>query len=221
MSCDGTLIDRSLSEVTRDLEFMAAMRRIWRDLKKKFRALVRSVRQTKVHMSRVRSGPILRHQLLHSWRRMIMTRTKLGTLFGVSALALSIFSMGTVPVEAKNGDLVLRCKARGQNHIAFHARYEERARTKGLRQKFNAEFEARAGGAFTSGQQISIIVDTVTVGTVVLTPAPSGELSGELQFDSKVGNGHTVFPSNFPDVGAGSTVEAAFGSNTILGCDLQ
>jgi hypothetical protein len=61
----------------------------------------------------------------------------------------------------------------------------------------------------------------VTVGTVTLSPAPSGELSGELEFDSKPENRHTVFPSNFPDVTSGSTVEAALGSNTVLGCDLQ
>ena len=149
-----------------------------------------------------------------------MTRT-LGCFFAAAALGFLALNIASTPSEAKNGDLDLRCRARGQNHIVFHAHYQERARTKGLRQKFNAEFEARPGGTFTSGQQISIIVDTVTVGLVTLSPAPSGELSGELEFDSKPGNGHTVFPSNFPDVAAGSTVEAAFGSNTILGCDLQ
>ena len=150
-----------------------------------------------------------------------MTRTNPRTLIAATALALVTFGLDAAPSEAKNGDLILRCRARGQNQIVLHARYVERARTKGLRQKFNAEFEARAGGTFTSGQQISIIVDTVAVGLVTLSPAPSGELSGEIEFDSKPGNGHTVFPSNFPDIAAGSTVEAAFGSNTILGCDLQ
>src|SRR5690242_16088007 len=150
-----------------------------------------------------------------------MTLTKFGSFFSAIALTFAALTLGATPSEAKNSDLILRCKARGQHQIVFHARYEERARTKGLRQKFNAEFEARAGGTFTSGQQISIIVDTVTVGMVTLSPAPSGELSGELQFDSKPQTGHTPFPSNFPDVAAGSTVEAAFGSNTILGCDLQ
>jgi hypothetical protein len=148
-------------------------------------------------------------------------RKKLGALLTVTAIVLVAIGSGATSVQAKSGDLALRCKARGANQISFHARYEERARTRGLRQKFNAEFEARAGGSFTSGQQISIIADGITVGTVSLTPAPSGELSGELEFDSKPSAGHTAFPANFPDVAAGSTIEAAFGANTILGCDLQ
>ena len=82
-------------------------------------------------------------------------------------------------------------------------------------------FEARPGGSFNSGQQVAIAVDTVPVGVVILTLAPSGELSGELEFDSKPSAAHTPFPPNFPDVSAGSMVEAKVAGNTVLGCELQ
>jgi len=142
-------------------------------------------------------------------------------LLGAAALLLVAFGSAATPSYAKDGDIRFRCKAKGPSQIALHARYEERARPRGLRQKFGAEFEARPGGSFNSGQQVSIVVDTIPVGNVTLTLAPSGELSAQLEFDSKPGNGHTLFPPNFPDVGAGSMVEAKVGTNTILGCELQ
>ena len=148
-------------------------------------------------------------------------RNKFVAFLAVAGVAVIGISAGATPSEAKNTDIKFRCKAKGPGHIALHARFEERNRTKGVREKFNAEFEARAGGSFTSGQHVSIIVDGTTVGTVTLTPAPSGELSGELEFDTKLQAGHTAFPSNFPEVGAVSTVEAANGNSTILGCELQ
>jgi hypothetical protein len=126
----------------------------------------------------------------------------------------------TVPSFAKDGDIRLRCHARAQNQIRLHVNYEERLRSKGVREKFRVEFEARAG-AVTSGQQVSIIVDGIPVGTLNVTPAPSGEVSGELDFDSKIGNGHTAFPANFPDIAVGSEVDAAAAGSTLVGCQVQ
>ena len=144
-------------------------------------------------------------------------------LYGLLGVAVMLVAFGSAasPSYAKDSDIRFRCKAKGPNQIAIHARYEERARAKGVRQKFGAEFEARAGGSFNPGQQVSIVVDTIPVGNVVLSLAPSGELSGQVEFDSKPGAGHTAFPPNFPDVGAGSMVEAKVGATTILGCELQ
>jgi len=146
---------------------------------------------------------------------------RLYRLLGAAALTAVALGMAAMPSGAKEGDIRFRCKAKGPNHIAIHAKYEERARTKGLREKFSAEFEARPGGSFNSGQQVAIAVDTVPVGVVILTLAPSGELSGELEFDSKPSAAHTPFPPNFPDVSAGSMVEAKVAGNTVLGCELQ
>jgi len=146
---------------------------------------------------------------------------KLYGLLGTLALTVVTLASLVTPADAKSSDIRFRCKARGPGQIALHASYVERARTRGVRTKFNAEFEARPGGSFNSGQQVSIVVDSTRVGTVVLTLAPSGELSGELEFDSKPGPGHTPFPANFPDVRDGSMIEAKVGGNTVLGCDLQ
>jgi hypothetical protein len=144
-----------------------------------------------------------------------------GAFLAAAAVALIAVSSAATPGFAKNTDLKFRCKAKGTNQTAVHARYEERARSKGLRQKFSAEFEAKPGAGFTNNQEITIAVDDIVVGTVALSPAPSGELSGELQFDSKAQGGHTPFPANFPDVAAGSMVEARNGATTILGCELN
>jgi hypothetical protein len=147
--------------------------------------------------------------------------SKLNGLVGAAALAAVILGSFATSADAKGTDLRFRCKARGPGQIALHATYQERARTRGVRSKFNAEFEARPGGNFNSGQKVAIEVDAVPVGTVVLTLAPSGELSGELEFDSKPQRNHTPFPANFPDVAKGTMVEAKVGGNTILGCELQ
>jgi len=141
------------------------------------------------------------------------------TIMIITAAAL-ITSISTVPSLAKQGDVRLRCNARAQNQMRLHVNYEERVRSNGTRQKFDAEFEARPG-AVTSGQQVSIIVDGVPVGTITVTPAQSGEISGEIHFDSKPGTGHTAFPADFPDIAAGSEVDAAAGGNTLVGCDVQ
>jgi hypothetical protein len=140
----------------------------------------------------------------------------------LSAAIVTLGAFTSTPSQAKRADDVeFRCKARGAGKIKLQARYQERVRPRATRAKFNAEFEALPGGAFTAGQQISILVDSVAVGSVQLTLAPSGEFSGELEFDSKPGPGHTVFPSSFPEVADGSVVEARANNTVLLGCELN
>lgn len=142
----------------------------------------------------------------------------------IVALGVAVVTFGTLastPSFARSDDIEFRCRARGPAKIKLQARYEERVRPRATRTKFNAEFEALPNGSFTAGQQISIVVDSVVVGAVQLTLAPSGELSGELKLDSKPQAGRTPFPANFPDVKDGSVVEARSGSSTLLGCTLD
>ena len=146
-------------------------------------------------------------------------QTKLLVALGAAVMAFG--TLASSPSFARNDDIQFRCRARGPAKIKLQARYEERVRPRGTRIRFNAEFEALPNGSFTAGQQISIVVDSVVVGAVQLALAPSGELSGELQLDSKPQAGHTPIPSNFPDVAAGSVVEARSGSSTLLGCTLD
>jgi hypothetical protein len=139
---------------------------------------------------------------------------------GAAALALLTFGSAVTPSDAKPGDIRLRCTARGPDQMRLHATFEQR--NGGARQKFSAEFETLPGGGFRAGQKIAIVVDTVVVGRLTLTAVPTtGELSGQLEFDSKPEAGHTPFPPDFPDVAAGSTVEAQHRQNTVLGCDLH
>lgn len=147
--------------------------------------------------------------------------SRLSGLVGAMTLAVVALAFASTPSLAKHADSEFKCKAKGVNEIEIHVRYEERTRAKGVRKKFDAEFEARTGGSFNSGQLITIVVDAVVVGSFRLTPAPSGELSGELEFDTKVSKGHTAFPANFPAVQAGLMVEAKVGANTVLGCQLR
>jgi hypothetical protein len=145
--------------------------------------------------------------------------SKLFILSGAAGLALLTFGSASAPSYAKDGDIRFRCRAKGPDQTALHANFEQR--NGGARQKFSAEFEALAGGAFRAGQRITIVVDTVAVGRLTLTADVSGELSGELEFDSKPQAGHTPFPPDFPDVTAGSTVEAQVRNDTVLGCELH
>jgi hypothetical protein len=146
-------------------------------------------------------------------------QTKLLVALGAAVVTFGAFA--STASFAKNDEIEFRCRARGPGKIKLQARYEERVRPRGTRAKFNAEFEALPNGSFTAGQQISIVVDSVAVGTVQLALAPSGELSGELELDSKPQAGHTPLPANFPDVSEGSVVEARSGNATLLGCTLD
>ena len=142
-------------------------------------------------------------------------------LVALGAAVVTFGTLASTPSFARRDDVEFRCRARGPGKIKLQARYEERVRPRGTRTKFNAEFEALPNGSFTSGQQISFIVNSVAVGTVQLALAPSGELTGELELDSKPQAGHTPLSSNFPDVTDGSVVEARSGNTTLLGCTLD
>ena len=143
-------------------------------------------------------------------------------LFGCFGAAVVVFGAFASTAGAKNIDEnEFRCRARASGGVKLAARFEERIRQRGSRIKFNAEFEARPGGAFTAGQQIVFSVDSVQVGTAALVAAPTGELSAELELDSRAQRGHTPLPANFPDVSEGSTVTAASGGQQLLGCDLN
>lgn len=147
-----------------------------------------------------------------------MSRT-LTTLTGAAAVALLTFGSAVMPSYGKGGGLRIGCRAKGPDQTLLHATFEDR--NGGARQKFSAEFEALPSGGFRAGQRIAIVVDTVLVGRLTLTAGVSGELSGQLEFDSKPEAGHTPFPPNFPDVTVGSTVEAQVRNNTVLGCELH
>lgn len=149
--------------------------------------------------------------------------SKLSGVVAAAALVFVALGASTTPSDAKKNSNRLRCDARGAGHIALHARYEERARPKRARKKFNAEFEALAGGAFVAGQHITFLVDSVVVGNAALAAVVGGEVAGELELDTNANahNGKTPFPSNFPAIGSGSVIEARQAGKTVLACEID
>jgi len=115
----------------------------------------------------------------------------------------------------------LECDADGPRQTGLHARYEERVRPTITRKKFDAQFEALAGGGFSAGQRINFLVDNVNVGSALLKVIVGSELAAELSLDSRPDNGDKPFPSNWPGIHAGSTVKAKLGTQVLLGCTVQ
>ena len=126
----------------------------------------------------------------------------------------------TDPRKSSRDDRVrLECDARGAGDISIDARYESR----GGRDKFSAEFEARPGGLYAAGDVIDVSVDGVSVGPMMLLQVPGGDVVGELDFDTTAGPGDAdlPFPDNFPSVGDGTEVELSQFGETVLACTLQ
>lgn len=80
----------------------------------------------------------------------------------------------------------------------MRARFEQRASG---RRKFNTEFEAAPGGAFTAGQRMVVVVADVRVGTDRLRKVAGGDIKGELRLDDAGGPGddEKALPSRLPD----------------------
>jgi hypothetical protein len=140
-----------------------------------------------------------------------------------AAVILALVGVGAsaTPSDAKKDSSRFRCDARGPGQIRLHANYEERARPGRDRQKFNAEFETRPGGGFNAGQQVSFFVDSVHVGNIPLKLVFKGELAAELELDTNDAGVKKPIPRNFPDISAGTLVEARIGGKTVVGCELD
>jgi hypothetical protein len=113
-----------------------------------------------------------------------------------------------------------QCDAEGPGDISMRARFERR--TSG-RRKFNAEFEAAPGGAFTAGQRMVVIVADVKVGSDRLRKIAGGDVIGELQLDDAAGAGddEKPFPADFPAVERNTRVQIRIAGDNVLSCRLQ
>jgi hypothetical protein len=150
-----------------------------------------------------------------------MHNSKMIPGIAAAVIALAAVGMSATPSDAKKDSGRFRCDARGAGQIKLHARYETRARPGRDRQKFTAEFEAKTGGAYTAGQQVSFSVDSVPVGSMPLKLVIKGELAAELELDTNDAGVKKPIPPNFPAVSAGTLVEASIGGKTVLGCELD
>ena len=102
----------------------------------------------------------------------------------------------------------------------MRARFEQRATG---RRKFNAEFEAAPGGAFTAGQRMTVFVADVNVGTDRLRKVAGGDVKGELQLDdaARPGDNEKPLPPNFPPVQRNTQVLIKIAGQNVLACRLQ
>jgi hypothetical protein len=144
----------------------------------------------------------------------------LSGIVAAAALAVAGLSASSTPSDAGKDSSRFRCDARGAGQIRLHANYEKRVRPGRDRQKFNAEFETRPGGALAAGQRVVFSVDSVVVGSMPLKLI-MGELSAELELDTNDVGVKKPIPQNFPPVSAGTLVEASVGGKTVLGCELD
>ena len=102
----------------------------------------------------------------------------------------------------------------------MRARFEQRSDG---RRKFNTQFEAAPGGAFTAGQRMVVVVADVRVGTDRLRKVVGGDIKGELELDDAAGPGddEKPFPPDFPAVERNTRVEIKMAGDKVLACRLQ
>ena len=128
-------------------------------------------------------------------------------------------ALGSSPVVAAT-TAQFQCDAAGPGDISMRARFEQRT---GGRRKFNAEFEAAPGGAFTAGQRMTVFVADVNVGADRLRKVAGGDVKGELQLDdqAQAGDNEKPFPPNFPPVQRNTPVLIKIAGKNVLSCRLQ
>ena len=115
-----------------------------------------------------------------------------------------------------------RCGATGASDISMSARYETRGTGPTARRKFSTEFEAAATAGFAAGSRLDVLVKGVNVGNMLLEKLLSGEIVGDINFDTRPQADADPFPANWPRVvGLDSRVVLKNGATTVLGCKLR
>ena len=146
----------------------------------------------------------------------------LASAFATAAVTVLL---SATPSEAKWDKVRFRCKAETET-ASMDARFEERTRISGkkeqARSSFRAHFEGSAEG-LAAGSQLTVLVDSVAVGSITLVEEVPGELEGQLRFDSKgkVGKKAQPFPATFPVIEQSALVELQSGDASVLACELN
>lgn len=140
------------------------------------------------------------------------------TLRFAGALGVVIAASGFGSGAATAAGLRLECNAEGAGDTSMQARYEERR----ARKKFSTEFEAAPAAGFKEGDRMTVVVDTVQVGSVRLKQVVGGDVVGDLNLDTTAGPGDLAkpFPRNFPPVQRGTRVIVKINGANVLGCRL-
>jgi hypothetical protein len=140
----------------------------------------------------------------------------------VAAMAAATVLLSATPGEAKAEKIRFRCKAETAT-LQVDARYQDITTKKNAREQFRAHLEG-SGEGLVPGAVVSVVVDTIAVGTITLVEEVPGEVEGQLRFDNKSkgkpGKKSLPFPASFPVLVDGSLVEFQLGGVTVLGCEL-
>jgi len=144
-------------------------------------------------------------------------------LAAVAALGASILLAGVTPSEAKPNKPErsrFRCQAETET-VQLNTRYESLTKRGQTRASFRAQFEG-SGDDLVAGAQLTVLIDSVSVGTITLVEEVPDVAEGQLRFDSKArGKKVLPFPGNFPVLEAGSLVELQLDGATVVGCELH
>jgi hypothetical protein len=139
-----------------------------------------------------------------------------------AAIAASTILLSATPSEAKAEKIRFRCMAETPT-LQVDARYQDITTKKNAREQFRAHLEG-SGTGLVPGAVVSVLVDSVLVGTIALVEDVPGEAEGQLRFDSKskgkLGKTSLPFPATFPVLAQGSLVDFQLGGVSLLGCAL-
>ena len=138
----------------------------------------------------------------------------------VAVLGASILVASATPSDAKPQRTRFRCHAE-TGTVQLNSSYDSQTNRGQTRSSFRAQFEG-SGDDLVAGAQLSVLVDSVSIGTITLVEEVPGVAEGQLRFDSKArGRKVLPFPGNFPVLESGSLLELQLDGATVIGCELH
>jgi hypothetical protein len=132
------------------------------------------------------------------------------SLVAAGSLAVLLVALAA-PAHAR--DQRLECEAEATGDVSMDTRHE----TRGSRERFSTEFEAAPRSGFKAGQQMTVLVKNVNVGSVDLRQARDGDIVGDLN----LGRDGNPIPEDFPKVRKDTMVKVQIDGKTVLGCRLK
>ncbi|MCB1378058.1 MAG: hypothetical protein KDK89_06790 [Alphaproteobacteria bacterium] len=149
-----------------------------------------------------------------------MPPIRLTALAATLGLSMAMGSLMTLPAAAQT--VRYACAATGANDISMGSRYEVRGTGTTARRKFSTEFEAGPTAGFIAGSRLNVLVKGVNVGSMVLEKLLTGDVIGDINFDTRPQADALPFPGNWPaGVGRGTPIVIKKGTTTVLGCRLR
>lgn len=122
------------------------------------------------------------------------------TICSLIALTFTILLMVPAsPALAGNNDYRVRARMSGTTLMSGQAKYRERIKHGSVEQRFSVQVEDG-----TPGETVTVTLNGMTLGMIVLDPLGRGELQFRTNVDDP-GDGNPI-PSGFPTVEVGDTI---------------